>query len=87
MRMPRPQFSIRTILWLTLVAAAFLGGMAFEKERRRREDDELINRSDLDHPFTKADFSIWIPQDQTLEDALSRRRKNLDASKSPATQE
>ena len=29
--MPRPQFSIRTLLWLTLVVAAFLGGMAVQK--------------------------------------------------------
>ena len=31
--MPRPQFSIRTLLWLTLVVAAFLGGMAWQKHR------------------------------------------------------
>jgi hypothetical protein len=35
--MPRPQFTIRTLLWLTLVVGAFLGGIGFEKERRRRE--------------------------------------------------
>jgi hypothetical protein len=29
--MPRPQFSIRTLLWLTLVVAAFFGGMAVQK--------------------------------------------------------
>jgi hypothetical protein len=37
--MPIPrrfQFSIRTVLWLTLVMAAFLGGMLFERERQRR---------------------------------------------------
>ena len=35
--MSRPQFTIRTLLWLTLVVAAFLGGMAIERERARRE--------------------------------------------------
>jgi hypothetical protein len=35
--MPRPQFSIRTLLWLTLVVAAFLGGIGLERERQRRE--------------------------------------------------
>ena len=30
--MPRPQFSIRTLLWLTLVVAAFLGGMAVQRQ-------------------------------------------------------
>jgi hypothetical protein len=29
--MHRPQFGIRTLLWLTLVVAAFLGGMAAQK--------------------------------------------------------
>jgi hypothetical protein len=39
--MPRPQFSIRTLLWLTLVVAAFLSGIGFEKERARREQTDL----------------------------------------------
>jgi hypothetical protein len=39
--MPRPQFSIRTLLWLTLVVAAFLGGMLFERKRLDREELEL----------------------------------------------
>ena len=39
--MHRPQFSIRTLLWLTLVVAAFLSGILFEKERRRAEEDRL----------------------------------------------
>lgn len=29
--MPRPQFGIRTLLWLTLVVAAFFGGMAVQR--------------------------------------------------------
>jgi hypothetical protein len=36
--MPRPQFSLKTLLWLMLVVAAFVGGIRFERERRRRED-------------------------------------------------
>lgn len=38
--MRRPQFSIRTLLWLTLVVAAFIGGMAVEQriEATRRAD-------------------------------------------------
>ena len=75
--MRRPRFSIRALLWLTLVVAAFLGGIGFEKERRRREDEQL-----LDRPFTEAEFQIWITQDQTLEDVLRRRRKQLEASRS-----
>lgn len=44
MRMPRPQFSIRTLLWLMLVVAAFLGGMKFGEWRE-------FNRQD---PFTES---------------------------------
>ena len=40
--MPRPQFSIRTVLWLTLVVAAFLGGIVFEKERAKRNQPEEL---------------------------------------------
>jgi hypothetical protein len=35
--MRRPQFSIRTLLWMTLVVAAFSGGIAFGKRMARRE--------------------------------------------------
>ena len=34
--MPRPQFTIRTLLWLTLVVAAFLGGIAYGKRLERQ---------------------------------------------------
>lgn len=37
--MPRPQFSIRTLLVAMLIAAAFFGGIDFERERRRRDDE------------------------------------------------
>jgi hypothetical protein len=37
--MQRPQFSLKTLLWLMLVVAAFVGGIQFERERRRRADD------------------------------------------------
>jgi len=40
--MPRPQFSIRTLLWLTLVVAAFLGGMLFGRSQARKEFFESI---------------------------------------------
>ena len=39
--MLRPQFSIRTVLWLTLVAAVFLGWIAMGKrhEQQKLESD------------------------------------------------
>lgn len=40
--MPRPQFSIRTLLWLTLCVACFLGGMFFEREWRDRAEKARI---------------------------------------------
>ncbi|HJT31681.1 MAG TPA: hypothetical protein VJ783_06475 [Pirellulales bacterium] len=33
--MPRPQFSLKTLLGLTLVAAAFFAGMALDREIER----------------------------------------------------
>ena len=33
--MPRPQFSIRTLLWLTLLVAAFFAGIGFERNSRK----------------------------------------------------
>ena len=37
--MSRPPFSIRTLLWLTLVVAAFFGGALFERQRATREPE------------------------------------------------
>jgi hypothetical protein len=42
--MARPQFSIRTLLWLTLVVAAFLGGIEFHKARLRWEERQRMNK-------------------------------------------
>ena len=37
--MPRPQFTLRTLLVLLLAVACFFGGIRFERERRRRADE------------------------------------------------
>jgi hypothetical protein len=37
--MPRPQFSLTSLLWLMAAVAAFAGGMALQKER-----DEPLER-------------------------------------------
>jgi hypothetical protein len=39
--MTRPQFSIRTLLWLTLVAAAFLAGYSARVSKQKAEGDYL----------------------------------------------
>ena len=39
--MPRSQFTIRTLLWLTLVVAAFLGGMAVQHRLDRPQESAV----------------------------------------------
>ncbi|HWB12665.1 MAG TPA: hypothetical protein VG826_25795 [Pirellulales bacterium] len=41
--MSRPQFTIRTLLILMFGAACFFGGISFERERSRREDEAMFN--------------------------------------------
>ena len=41
--MPRPQFTIRMLLVLMLVVAAFFGGIRFERERQRRAEEVGAN--------------------------------------------
>ena len=53
--MSRPQFSIRTLLWLTLVVAAFLGGMAVQRQ--------------LDNQ--KATIVLRVRQDAKYEDVVN----------------
>jgi hypothetical protein len=37
--MSRPQFTLRTLLVLLLAVGCFFGGIRFERERQRREDE------------------------------------------------
>ena len=41
--MSRPQFSLKTLLWLMIVAAAFLGGIHVEHRRHDTERRDWIN--------------------------------------------
>ena len=43
--MPRPQFSIRTLLWLTLVVAAFFAGTVSQKPKLKAEITDLVERA------------------------------------------
>jgi hypothetical protein len=52
--MPRPQFSIRTMLWLTLVVAAFFAGIQIERARRSREE------FDRDYDYSGPPSNVWI---------------------------
>jgi len=40
--MRRPQFTLRALLVLLLAVACFFGGIRFERERRKREDEKEI---------------------------------------------
>ena len=41
--MPRPQFSIRTLLWLMLVVAAFFAGMTVQRSLTSRQEPEFYH--------------------------------------------
>jgi hypothetical protein len=46
--MRRPQFSLKTLLWLMVVVAAFFAGAAWS-ERRWARERELLLSSPFDH--------------------------------------
>ncbi|HEV3339235.1 MAG TPA: hypothetical protein VG125_02725 [Pirellulales bacterium] len=48
--MPRLQFSLKTLLWLTVVAAAFSAGQQFEKHRLKWAWDAV---DEADHVLAK----------------------------------
>lgn len=62
--MPRPQFSLKTMLWLMLVAAAFFGGIRFERERRRQADDAayMQRNSDILQRLLSSNLLPYIEQ-------------------------
>jgi hypothetical protein len=41
--MPHPRFILRALFMAMLVAGCFLGGILFERERRRREDEATVS--------------------------------------------
>lgn len=50
--MLRPQFTLKTMLWLTVCAACFFGGIRAEREIERRR----YYSSDLGIPFPQGSF-------------------------------
>ena len=48
----RPQFTLKTMLWLTVCAACFFGGIRVEREIERRGQ----YTSDLESPFPQGAF-------------------------------
>lgn len=64
--MPRPQFRLKTLLWLMLCVACFLGGMAFQRRLDKPVYAELDASKVLIIPgspsktMTMPDGSHWL---------------------------
>lgn len=54
----KPQFSIRTLLWLTLVVAAFLAGMACDRAIIKRQG---YMRVEFDGEFERLAPPDFVP--------------------------
>ena len=55
--MPRPQFNLRALLVLMLAVACFLGGIRFERERRRGVDKAAARHKGYVEPWLQIDLS------------------------------
>ncbi len=61
--MSRPQFTLRALLALMLAVACWFGGIHFERERQRREDEAAARQTMLIPSFHGPDraFRITLP--------------------------
>ena len=72
--MSRPQFSIRTLLWLTLVVAAFLGGMAAQY---RISGNQATKREiELNEALRELgwDLRSWVRERNSLQQAIEQQQ-------------
>ncbi|HVX14155.1 MAG TPA: hypothetical protein VHC22_23415 [Pirellulales bacterium] len=73
--MPRPQFSLKTMLWLTIVAAAFCAGTQLDRYLKDRADpSQMAIRKELDE---KTDLDV---AEQPLTDCIDylKQRHNIE---------
>jgi hypothetical protein len=56
--MPRPQFRISTLLWITLAVACWFGGMRFERWNAERDKPTT---SPITHRGKIIVESTWVP--------------------------
>lgn len=71
--MPRPQFSLKTLLWLTVVVAAFCAGTQLDRYLKERADPrDISTRSALDEN-TELDFA-----EQPLSDVIDYLKQRHD---------
>ncbi|HJT34543.1 MAG TPA: hypothetical protein VJ783_21105 [Pirellulales bacterium] len=82
--MKRPQFTVRALLVLMLVVAAFFGGIRFgerrERDRRTREDDARAKKVIADMLKFQADMEEVFPL-RREHDGLPSRRRASEADK------
>jgi hypothetical protein len=69
--MRRPQFSLKTLLWLMAVVAAFCAGAVWQRERDRQEESErlieLITETvqpAIDHDIQEGGIRMTVPASQ-----------------------
>ena len=76
--MNRPQFSLKTMLWLTVVVAALLGGIQFERHHlAKRRTDGLRSRTITESDFDWAPLPVWPPHSGTKEQPNTRWAEDL----------
>lgn len=77
--MPRPQFTLKTLLWLMVVVASFCGGAAWQRRRYMAERSLwFIQRRDLLSVLRGA-----VDNQQWLSDERQRLRHELYELKQP----
>ena len=62
--MPRPQFSLKTLLWLMALVGAFLGGMAAQRQLEKPLSKKLWalgegGRMQVTESMTMRDGTVW----------------------------
>ena len=66
--MPCPQFSIRPLLWLTLVVAAFLAGMVIQGHRdatriAELDEIEILHQTEMKLAFDRDWYIQWLKEE------------------------
>lgn len=87
--MPRHQFSLKTLLWLMVVVAAFFGGMAIQRQldtpaRISRRLSGFTDQEGVLHPVWQdrirlRDGSVWNGVDPVEPSQADELRKELEA--------
>lgn len=76
--MPRPKFSLKTLLWVILVVAAFLSGRAWQRAADQKDHQRLLNQAQLLEETSAKSSAMMRDAVKQLMDA-QRRIKELEA--------